>query len=87
MLHRHAIENRDLVQRDDRVAVWNLWRAIDRENSAVQQPGRGSLGGVQLMTLGVIGEYSYHIFKEMNDRPLYLGERFRPGRVRVEASE
>ena len=36
------------------------------------------LGGAQLMTLGVIGEYLGRVFNETKRRPLYLVERHLP---------
>ena len=43
------------------------------------------MGGAQLVTLGIIGEYLGRVFNETKRRPLYLVERYTPSSVSVPA--
>ena len=44
------------------------------------------LGGVQLMTLGIVGEYLGRVFNEAKGRPIYIPERYLPRRAEETAA-
>ena len=39
------------------------------------------LGSIQLVSLGIVGEYVYRIYKESQNRPLYFVQKFYDGNV------
>lgn len=68
-------------------AIYGVVIILDTLGGAPSAPGYPSLmavilflGGMQLMTLGLIGEYLGRVFNEVKARPLYLVERYSPSR-------
>jgi dolichol-phosphate mannosyltransferase len=39
------------------------------------------LGSIQLISIGIVGEYVYRIYKESQNRPLYFVKKFHEGKT------
>lgn len=69
------------------IALRTLIQGVDLPGYASLLVAVLFLGGLQLMALGVIGEYLGRIFNETKSRPLYFVAEYAPARVEAEASE
>ncbi|MBS0988628.1 glycosyltransferase family 2 protein [Acetobacter okinawensis] len=75
-------------------AFYGVWVIIFTVISGSHVPGYPSLmtvilflGGIQLMTLGLIGEYVGRIFNETKNRPLYFVESYHPFTSQLDSEE
>lgn len=71
-------------------ALWIVYKTLRFGDPVAGYPSLVTivllLGGLQLMTLGIIGEYLGRMFNETKRRPLYLVERFwQAGQSQLEA--
>ena len=61
-------------------AIWIIYKTLRYGDPVAGYPSLVTivllLGGLQLMTLGIIGEYMGRMFNETKRRPLYLVEKF-----------
>ena len=66
------------------LAFGGLWirRRIDKLNSPVM-----FLGGIQLLSLGIIGEYLSRMFVETKARPIYIVDRVYEKGVRAPSAD
>jgi dolichol-phosphate mannosyltransferase len=64
------------------VVVQRLFLGLDIEGYAFQTVSMLFLGGVQLLMLGLLGEYIGRIYEEVKRRPLYLVAESTAGRAK-----
>lgn len=71
--------------------VFVIWKAMIFGDTVKGYPSLMAvilfLGGVQLISVGVLGEYIGRIFNEVKRRPLYLLNRIQPSALKVTAPE
>lgn len=70
------------------IVVQKLLHRIDQTGYALQTSALFFLGGVQLLVLGILGEYIGRIYRQTQNRPLYIvTEQTPPGRSRSVSRE